>query len=55
MEEDEDGNTIFDTLADESEGSIADQYLNDEDDYGYQADTGERYGARSSQELADLQ
>ena len=40
---------------DESEGSIADQYLNDEDDYGYQADTGEKYGARSSEELADLQ
>ncbi len=40
---------------DESEGSIADQYLKDEDDYGYQADTGERYGARTSEELADLQ
>ena len=40
---------------DESEGSIADQYLNEEDDYGYQADTGEKYGARSSEELADLQ
>ena len=39
----------------ESEGSIADQYLKDEDDYGYQANTGEKYGARTSEELADLQ
>ena len=39
----------------ESEGSIADQYLNDDDDYGYQANTGEKYGARTSEELADLQ
>lgn len=39
----------------DSEGSIADQYLNDEDDYGYHASSEEKYGARSNEELAELQ
>lgn len=30
-------------------------YLNDDDDYGYQAEKAEKYDARSSEELADLQ
>ena len=40
---------------DDNAGSIADQYLNDEDDYGYHASSEEKYGARNNEELADLQ
>lgn len=40
---------------DDNAGSIADQYLNDEDDYGYHASSEEKYGARSNEELAELQ
>ena len=29
--------------------------LDDEDDYSYQEDSGEKYGARTNEELADMQ
>ena len=37
------------------ETSDTQTYLDDDDDYTYEADTGEKYGARSSEDLADLQ
>ncbi len=38
-----------------NDSSEKEEYLDEDDDYGYQAMENEKYGARSSQELADLQ
>ncbi len=40
---------------DDSSDTNTEQYLDDDDNYDYQPETEEKYGARNSEELADLQ
>ena len=40
---------------DDSSDTNTEQYLDDDDDYDYQPESEEKYGARNSEELADLQ
>jgi len=44
-----------DTIEIAEEDTESDAYLDDDDDYGYQTEEVEKYGARSTEELADLQ
>ena len=40
---------------DDSSDKVEEQYLDDDDEFGYQSEPEEKYGARTSEELADLQ